>query len=113
MVWLFAHLHLNRPSDQLSPRTPAAIFEFDVRANASPTGSPNFRRDHSAFGETRLVRPYTSQWVFHCSQGTQVTYFHTLADSFSLLPFFFRFQSFVFNGLRTFSAKMGGVWGCA
>jgi len=60
MVRLFAHLHLNRLSDQLSSRTPAAIFEFDIRANASPTGSPNFSRDHSAFGETRAVRLYTA-----------------------------------------------------
>src|SRR5258706_15410882 len=55
----FVHLHLNRPSGQLSSRTPAAIFDLDVRANASPTASPNSSRDPSVFAQTRFVRPYT------------------------------------------------------
>src|SRR6266403_1809392 len=41
-----------------------------------------------------LIRP---SGLFTVRQGSQVTYFHSLADSFSLLPLFFRFQSFVFN----------------
>jgi len=57
-----------------------------------------------------LLRP---TGFFTVSQGTQVTYFHTVADSFSLLPLFFRPLSFVFKGLRTLSAKTGGYGGCA
>ena len=34
------HLHLNRPSGQLSPRTPPATFTTDVRTNASPARFP-------------------------------------------------------------------------
>jgi hypothetical protein len=42
------HLHLNRPSDQLSPRTPAAIFKADVRTDASLDLSSNLSRPNSA-----------------------------------------------------------------
>ena len=48
------HLHLNRPSDRLSPRTPPAIFELDVRTNAQLTRSPNFPRKHSVSARTGL-----------------------------------------------------------
>jgi len=41
------HLHLNRPFDQLSSRTPAAIFKTDVRTDASLDLSSNFSRHNS------------------------------------------------------------------
>jgi hypothetical protein len=48
----FVHLNLNRPSDQLSPRTPAVIFDLDVRAHASLTRPPNFLRHQYVFPRT-------------------------------------------------------------
>jgi hypothetical protein len=41
-------LYPNRPSGQLSPRTPAAIFNLDVRANALLSFSSNLTRHNSA-----------------------------------------------------------------
>src|SRR5712671_4615082 len=41
-------LTFNRPSDQLSARTPPAIVDADVRANASPRLLSKFRHSHSA-----------------------------------------------------------------
>src|SRR5258707_12695560 len=43
-----SHLNFNRPSDQLSARTPPAIVDADVRANASPSPLSKFRRSRSA-----------------------------------------------------------------
>src|SRR5205823_499396 len=44
---IFDYLTLNRPSDQLSPRTPAAIFRRDSHINVSLSRSPKFARTHS------------------------------------------------------------------
>jgi hypothetical protein len=41
------HLSHNRTSDQLSPRTPPAIFHLDFAPNASPNCAHNFSRHHS------------------------------------------------------------------
>jgi len=46
------HLFLNRPSGQLSPRTPPAILGFNVRAIASLDFSSNTSRDNSICVET-------------------------------------------------------------
>src|SRR5258707_9230347 len=43
-----SHLNFDRPSDQLSARTPPAIVDADVRANASPSLLSKFRRSRSA-----------------------------------------------------------------
>jgi len=42
------HLNFNRPYDQLSSRTPPAIVDADVRADASPSPLSKFRRSRSA-----------------------------------------------------------------
>ena len=44
------HLTLNRSSDQLSPRTPPAIFNSDIRANASLALSPSIRANSQPRG---------------------------------------------------------------
>jgi hypothetical protein len=41
------HLPLNRPSGQLSPRTPPAIFDPEARTNASLDLSSNFSQHNS------------------------------------------------------------------
>jgi len=41
------HLPLNRPSDQLSPRTPPAIFTQRSRTNVSLALPSNFSRHNS------------------------------------------------------------------
>jgi hypothetical protein len=41
------HLPFNGPSDQLSRRTPPAIFNLDARIDASLGASPNLSRDNS------------------------------------------------------------------
>src|SRR6267142_923594 len=43
-----SHLNFNRPSDQLSTRTPPTTVDADVRANASPSPLSKFRRSRSA-----------------------------------------------------------------
>ena len=43
-----SHLNFNRPSDQLSARTPTAIVDADARTNASPSPLSKFRHSHSA-----------------------------------------------------------------
>src|SRR6266403_880091 len=110
MVRLFAQLHLNRPSDQLSPRTPAAIFDLDVRANASPTGSPNSSRDHSAFGETRAVRLYTA---FHVESQTTSLVLSCVCGLFFSLASLFPVPLVCFQGLADSFCKNRGVGGCA
>src|SRR5712672_3100770 len=104
----FVHLHLNRPSDQLSSRTPAAIFGLDVRDNASPTGSPNCSRDHSAFGEIRAVRPYTA---FHIESQITSLALSCVCGLFFSLAALLLVPVVCFQWFADSFCKNRGVWG--
>ena len=80
------HLTLNRSSDQLSPRTPPAIFSSNVRAHASIALSSNLSRPNSicsvaihrssalTLSSQRLTNPFSCKpFVFTSIQNPRVS----------------------------------------
>ena len=74
------HLHLNRPSDQLSPRTPLATFHADVRTYASLDFAFNLYRYNSVPPSARHRVPYRFSTPLFSARSelrfSQPLYFH-------------------------------------
>ena len=133
-----SHLHPNRPSDQLSCRTPRRMLSMNpvakatkrlvyrlaqlrrarckARKNLPPTAnpapttmhSPTLANDFPSL-DSRLLTVSAASFALRSLPPQQIPCSHTLADSFSLFALFSTLASFVFNDLRTLFAKHRGV----
>jgi hypothetical protein len=111
------HLHLNRHSVQLSPRTPPAMVSRERRAAldsppSSPATPPSTLPLRRALPIPALVQSSSGPSVFlwQTRYFRYLLYFLPFARSSTLLPLFFVPASFIFNRLRTLLRKYRG-WG--